>query len=318
MTVTTNAFVAFDGNGNVTALINAGDGTLLASYEYGPFGEVIRSTGPMAKVNPIRLSTKYQDDESDLLYYGKRYYKPSTGGWLNRDFAEEGGGMNLYSIAENNPITLFDVIGLWGTDQHHALIETWLKNKTPAGQIFPDYWTHYKWHCFEINVLAALQKGSDNVDGVGQGALGFCDAQSSALSYQHSMRAFWQTVAAARAKRDSFVLNKETEAVENMVYAETESDNGSTAAAWDVEQAVTRVGEAAHPIEDDTSPPHQGFQVWFGPVDGITILGADGYAAFCLIHHERESKTVYGSLGDGPANTVAAQMHPVLLRILAL
>ena len=82
---TTNCFPAFDGNGDVSALINAANGTIAANYEYGPFGEVIRQTGPMAKVNPFRFSTKYQDDESDLLYYGYRYYKASTGTWPNRD-----------------------------------------------------------------------------------------------------------------------------------------------------------------------------------------------------------------------------------------
>lgn len=82
---TTNCFPAFDGNGNVVALVIAVDGTLTANYDYGPFGEVIRATGPMAKANPMRFSTKYQDDESDLLYYGYRYYKPSTGTWLSRD-----------------------------------------------------------------------------------------------------------------------------------------------------------------------------------------------------------------------------------------
>jgi hypothetical protein len=46
------------------------DGTTVAKYEHGPFGEVMRCTGPMATVNPIRFSTKYRDDESDLLYYG--------------------------------------------------------------------------------------------------------------------------------------------------------------------------------------------------------------------------------------------------------
>ena len=35
----------------------------------GPFGEVVRATGPMARANPFRFSTKYQDDETDLLYY---------------------------------------------------------------------------------------------------------------------------------------------------------------------------------------------------------------------------------------------------------
>ena len=84
-TSTTNSFTVFDGNGNIAALVNAADGTSLAGYEYGPFGEVIRATGPMAKTNPIRFSTKYQDDESDLLYYGYRYYKASTGTWVSRD-----------------------------------------------------------------------------------------------------------------------------------------------------------------------------------------------------------------------------------------
>ena len=49
----------------------------------GPFGEVLRATGPMAKANPFRFSTKYQDDETDLLYYGYRYYSASTGRWMS-------------------------------------------------------------------------------------------------------------------------------------------------------------------------------------------------------------------------------------------
>ena len=82
-------FAAYDANGNIAALVSATNGTVTANYEYGPFGEVIRATGPMAKLNPFRFSTKYQDDESDLLYYGYRYYNPSTGRWLSRDPIDE-------------------------------------------------------------------------------------------------------------------------------------------------------------------------------------------------------------------------------------
>ncbi len=39
---TTNCFPAFDGNGNVAALINAADGTVVANYEYAAFGEGIK------------------------------------------------------------------------------------------------------------------------------------------------------------------------------------------------------------------------------------------------------------------------------------
>ena len=82
----------------------------------GPFGEVIRATGPMAKANPFRFSTKYQDDETDLLYYGYRYYNPSTGSWLSRDPLGERGGLNLYAIGMNSPINGVDALGLHWTN----------------------------------------------------------------------------------------------------------------------------------------------------------------------------------------------------------
>ena len=50
-------------------------GSCRAVYQFGPFGELLRATGPMAMVNPFRFSTKYQDDETGLLYYGYRYLK---------------------------------------------------------------------------------------------------------------------------------------------------------------------------------------------------------------------------------------------------
>jgi len=108
---TTNCFPAFDGNGNVAALINGADGTVAANYDYTAFGEPIRVTGVMARNNPFRFSTKYDDDESDLLYYGYRYYKPSTGTWPHRDPAEEDGGLNLYEITENDTLDIVDVLG---------------------------------------------------------------------------------------------------------------------------------------------------------------------------------------------------------------
>jgi RHS repeat-associated protein len=80
----------------------------------GPFGELLRATGPMARGNPFRFSTKYQDDETDLLYYGYRYYSPSTGRWLCRDHIGERGGHNLYQFAHNNPPIFIDPTGLMG------------------------------------------------------------------------------------------------------------------------------------------------------------------------------------------------------------
>jgi RHS repeat-associated protein len=132
---TTNCFAAFDGNGNLAALVNAADGTSVANYEYGPFGEVIRATGPMAKVNPIRFSTKYQDDESDLIYYGLRYLKTSTGGWLNRDPQEERGGLNLYANVCNNEINRIDPDGRGFIDCVKALSDLGAANANLAKRL---------------------------------------------------------------------------------------------------------------------------------------------------------------------------------------
>jgi RHS repeat-associated protein len=120
---TTNCFVGYDGNGNVSALVNAADGSVPAQYEYGPFGEVIRATGLAAKLNPFRFSTKYDDDESDLLYYGYRYYNPSTGRWLSRDPIGEKGGLNIYAFTGNNLITQIDSDGRGIVDCLKALAD---------------------------------------------------------------------------------------------------------------------------------------------------------------------------------------------------
>ena len=79
----------------------------------GPFGELLRASGPMAKANPFRFSTKYQDDETDLLYYGYRYYTASSGRWLGRDpLGERNRDRNLYAFGGNEPISRTDSLGL--------------------------------------------------------------------------------------------------------------------------------------------------------------------------------------------------------------
>jgi RHS repeat-associated protein len=62
----------------------------------------------MATANPFRFSTKYQDDETGLLYYGFRYDDPSTGRWPSRDPITEQGGSHLYAFAGNDPINRVD------------------------------------------------------------------------------------------------------------------------------------------------------------------------------------------------------------------
>ncbi len=118
-------FYAFDGNGNVAALISAADGSMVARYEYDTFGRMLLATGPLAFTNPFRFSTKFQDDETGLLYYGYRYYDPSAGRWLNRDPIGESGGANLYGFVKNAPTDWVDVLGKWKANVHYGRTLSW-------------------------------------------------------------------------------------------------------------------------------------------------------------------------------------------------
>jgi RHS repeat-associated protein len=113
----TSYLPTYDGNGNVASLIQAADGngrtagTVVAKYEYSPFGELLRAEGVYALSNPFRFSTKFTDDETGLVYYGARFYSPSLGRFINRDPIEERGGLNLYGFCGNDGINGFDVLG---------------------------------------------------------------------------------------------------------------------------------------------------------------------------------------------------------------
>ncbi len=105
---------AYDGNGNAIGLVDMATGIKSATYDYNAFGETIQSDGVAAVSNHFRFSTKYTDDETGQLYYGFRYYNPSTGRWLSRDPLEEEGGVNLYGFVGNDPVSNVDVLGLAG------------------------------------------------------------------------------------------------------------------------------------------------------------------------------------------------------------
>jgi len=112
VTTSKHLFPGFDGNGNVTVLADGSTGAAQAIYEYGPFGELLRLSGAWSRTNPLRFSTKYQDDESDMSYYGYRFYNSSLGRWLSRDPIEERGGANLCGFVGNAPTVRTDGLGL--------------------------------------------------------------------------------------------------------------------------------------------------------------------------------------------------------------
>ncbi len=105
-------FMALDGNGNISAAINATDGSHSARFEYDPFGGTTTATGAAVPLLPFRFSTKYQDTETGLYYYGYRFYNPETGRCPSRDPIGERGGINLYAFVDNDSVNGVDFLGL--------------------------------------------------------------------------------------------------------------------------------------------------------------------------------------------------------------
>jgi RHS repeat-associated protein len=64
--------------------------------------------------NPYGFSTKEFSSQSGLIYFGARYYNPTTGRWLKPDPLGMVNGPNLYAYCNNNPTNLIDPWGLQG------------------------------------------------------------------------------------------------------------------------------------------------------------------------------------------------------------
>ena len=112
-----NHLVCQDGNGNVRKLINSSTFAISASYDYGPFGELLRASGMEAKANRYRFSAKPQDPVTGLLYYTSRWYDSTNGRWPSKDPIEEEGGINLYGFVNNDSVNRWDYLGLTGPHQ---------------------------------------------------------------------------------------------------------------------------------------------------------------------------------------------------------
>lgn len=97
-------------------------GNIISHEEYYPYG----GTAILTARNQVEVSYKFlhfngkEQDATGLYYHGYRYYQPWVGRWLSADPAGPMDGVNLFRMAQNNPVTLKDADGLAALDQLFA------------------------------------------------------------------------------------------------------------------------------------------------------------------------------------------------------
>ena len=105
-------FPSYDANGNIIAWTSEG-GEHRTTRDFDAFGNIVTKQGERwNESTPFGFSTKYEDVESGLLYYGYRHYDPTHGRWLNRDPIGEEGGTSLYGMVGNDAVRSRDYLGL--------------------------------------------------------------------------------------------------------------------------------------------------------------------------------------------------------------
>jgi len=124
-----------------SSVITRKDGSYHEDTEYFPYGEtwVNNKAIDTTESMPYKFTSKEQDPETGLYYYGARYYEPKISRWISTDpaiekyFPQHNGidmekddinnlpadgiydpiNLNMYSYTGNNPISYVDLVGNW-------------------------------------------------------------------------------------------------------------------------------------------------------------------------------------------------------------
>ncbi len=98
-----------DGLFSITSLSST-SGTVVNSYTYDSFGNLVSSTSPGA--NSLRYTGREADSETGVYYYRARYYEPAIGRFIGEDPLRLHEGPNYYAYVNNGPTDFMDPSGL--------------------------------------------------------------------------------------------------------------------------------------------------------------------------------------------------------------
>lgn len=105
-----------------TAVFADKTGSILDDNDFYPWGGAVPGVGQTTSNNAIKFTGQYRDTESQLDYFGARYYANSMGRFMTPDWSAkpvtvpyanfgDPQSLNLYSYVGNSPIVRTDAVG---------------------------------------------------------------------------------------------------------------------------------------------------------------------------------------------------------------
>lgn len=111
-----------DEQGSVRALFSMGSQKVVERYDYNAFGikTVFDGNGNEVETslcgNPWSYFGKRLDNETGLIFFGRRYYDPLIGRWITPDPSHITDSPNGYAFVKNDPIGKLDPYGLFSIE----------------------------------------------------------------------------------------------------------------------------------------------------------------------------------------------------------
>nr|NGX42142.1 putative deoxyribonuclease RhsC [Chlamydiota bacterium] len=114
-----------DHRGSVCCLIDIVTSQPMEWVRYSAFGEEQSS---LEQKNPWRFSSKRKDEETGLVFFGKRYYNPTIGRWITKDPLGTPEGVNRYTFVQNSPMQRIDLYGLFSFNEFKDTLWDWFSS----------------------------------------------------------------------------------------------------------------------------------------------------------------------------------------------
>jgi RHS repeat-associated protein len=225
--------------GDVTT-VRSGTNTV-ATYRYRAYGSVRQQAGNYA--SRLGFSSKETDSSVGMLYFGFRFYDPTSGKWLTPDPIGLSGGLNAYRAFDSNPIVFIDALGLFCGGKWLDRIQTGLDaaGLLPGVGIVPD----------AGNTIISLLRGN------------WGDAGLSALAMVPMLG---QVATAAKYSDDATALIKLAKRAKRTGVS---SDDADTLIKWADEYGLPHRGPEIHPNRRFNKE-----HIHIGPVPHIPIVNS--------------------------------------------